>query len=169
MRIAIVGAHNVGKTTLAELLSDSLPGYTLTMEPYHELTESGYEFSEMPDAVDFVMQFEHALKQIATLEKDVIFDRCPFDILAYVHAVDPTRDLQNYFREMQRVIAELDLIVFVPIEDPDLIPWQKSNFPKLRLRVDDILKEWIADFDIEVIEVSGTTLQRKDQVLRGMS
>lgn len=166
MKIAIIGTHRVGKTTLAELLLDQLPGYILTMEPYHELTSAGYEFSELPDADDFIMQFEYALKQVATTENDIIFDRCALDILAYVDAINPNRDLQAYFEAMQLAIAELDLIIFIPIEHPDRFLLQESDFPKLRRRVDEILKEWIADFDIEVIEVSGMTLQRKDQVLK---
>lgn len=168
MKIAIIGAHRVGKTTLAELIQDKLPDYILTMEPYHELTSAGYEFSELSDADDFIIQFEYALEQITSAEEDIIFDRCPLDILAYIHATDPNRDLQSYFQAMQHAIAELDLIVFVPIEHPDLIPLQKSDFPKLRCRVDGILKEWISDLDIAVIEVSGTTLQRRDQVLKEM-
>lgn len=168
MRIAIIGAHRVGKTTLAELIQDKLPDYILNMEPYHELTSAGYEFSELPDVDDFITQFEYALKQSKATEADMIFDRCALDIIAYMHVTDPNRDLQSYFHTMQLVIAELDLIVFVPIEHPDLIPLQESDFPKLRRRVDGILKEWIADFDIAVIEVSGTTLQRRDQVLKAI-
>lgn len=169
MKIAIIGAHRVGKTTLAELLQDQLQGYVLTMEPYYKLTSAGYEFSEMPDAGDFITQFEYALKQSTTTEKDIIFDRCAFDILAYVHATDPNRDLQSYVEAMQLAIAELDLIIYVPIEYPDLVPLQESAFPKLRRRVYGILKQWIADFDIEVKEVSGTALQRREQVLEEMT
>ena len=64
MRIAIAGAHRVGKTTLAEKLQEHLPGYTLNTEPYYELEESGYIFSERPDMDDFIKQFEFSIKQI---------------------------------------------------------------------------------------------------------
>lgn len=168
MKIAIIGTHRVGKTTLAGIIQDQLPGYILTMEPYHELISEGYEFSELPDADDFITQFEYALKQSSTTEKDIIFDRCTLDILAYIHATDPNRDIEAYFQAMQLAIAKLDLIVLVPIAHPDLIPLQASDFPKLRRRVDEIIKEWIADFDIAVIEVSGTILQRREQVLKEM-
>jgi adenylate kinase family enzyme len=41
MRIAITGAHGVGKTTLAEALLEHLPGYTLETEPYYQLEAAG--------------------------------------------------------------------------------------------------------------------------------
>lgn len=33
MKITIIGAHNVGKTSLADELLEQLPGYTLESEP----------------------------------------------------------------------------------------------------------------------------------------
>jgi|GEM_PF-2460743 len=54
MKIAIVGAHRVGKTTLAEELVERLLGYTLEAEPYFQLEASGYKFSEIPFAKRFL-------------------------------------------------------------------------------------------------------------------
>lgn len=165
MKIALIGAHKVGKTTLAEALLEYLPGYTLTVEPYYELEESGYLFSEIPDVDDFIKQFECSVKQISTSGDNIIFDRCPIDILAYIHAIDETRNIEPLFEAAQRIIAALDLLVFVPIEEPDLISCQKSDLPKLRYRVNDILTDWIWDLDIKTIEVNGTLLNRRDQVI----
>ena len=41
MKIAITGAHRVGKTTLAKKLHESFPGCDCYTEPYFEL-EDGY-------------------------------------------------------------------------------------------------------------------------------
>jgi len=60
MKIAITGAHRVGKTTLAEKLHENLANYDFRMEPYYELEESGYEFSEIPDIDDFIKQLEYS-------------------------------------------------------------------------------------------------------------
>ncbi|NML39718.1 ATP-binding protein [Chitinophaga sp. G-6-1-13] len=169
MRIAIVGAHRVGKTTLAEELLVNLPGYTLNAEPYYQLEASGYEFSEIPTDEDFIEQFNYSVKQIAKNESNVIFDRCVIDILAYLHVIDPGRNIQLLFETAQTVIAGIDLLVFVPIEEPDLIPGHQTDLPKLRGRVNDLLYEWIGDFGIETIEVSGTLSNRRDQVLAKIS
>jgi predicted ATPase len=165
MRIALTGAHKVGKTTLAEDLLEHLPGYVLNKEPYYELEESGYLFSDVPDVDDFIKQFEYSVQQIGEGGADAIFDRCPIDILAYIHAIDPTRNIESFFETAQTVLSTIDLLVFVSIESPDLISNQQSDLPKLRYKVNDILDNWIWDLGINVIEVSGTVSNRRDQLL----
>lgn len=165
MRIAIFGAHKVGKTTLAEELLENLPGYTLETEPYYQLESSGYEFSEDPNDEDFVEQFNCSVQLISQSGDDVIFDRCMIDILAYLHVLDPHRNIQSLFEKAQTMISEIDLFVFVPIEEPDPIPANEMDLPKLRRQVNDLLYDWIGDFGIEAITVSGTLSNRKDQVL----
>ncbi len=169
MRIAIFGAHKVGKTTLAEALQERLPGYTLEVEPYYQLEASGYEFSENPTAEDFMEQFNYAAKRVAKSADDVLFDRCVLDILAYLHVLDPHRNIESLFETAQTIIADIDLFVFVPIEEPDLIPNHQADFPKLRTGVNDLLQDWIVDFSITTIEVEGTLSNRIDQVLAEVS
>lgn len=165
MKIAIVGAHRVGKTSLAEALREHLPGYTLEMEPYYKLEESGYAFSEIPVVDDFLAQIKYSVKQVANGGDNVIFDRCAIDILAYIHAIDKDIHIQSLFEAAQTSIEAIDLLVFVPVEVPDLISVTKSDWPKLRRTVNDLLGEWIGDLGVKVIEVSGTLPDRRDQVL----
>ncbi|RXK85753.1 AAA family ATPase [Filimonas effusa] len=166
MKIAIAGAHRVGKTTLAEALAAALPSYTLYMEPYYALEESGYAFSDEPNTDDFIKQFQYSAKQISKAGTDAIFDRCPIDILAYIHAIDDTQNIQSLFNTAQQIIAGIDLLVFVPIETPDIIACVQSDFPALRTKVNDILYEWLDDFDVKTIEISGALQDRKEQVLK---
>ncbi|SEW40279.1 ATP/GTP-binding protein [Chitinophaga arvensicola] len=165
MKIAIAGAHRVGKTTLAEELAASLPTYTLYKEPYYELEESGYEFSDIPDIEDFIQQFHYSVQQIERSEDNTIFDRCPIDILSYIHAIDPGKNIQTLFETAREIITGTDLLVFVPVETPDLIDCPRSDLPRLRSKVNEILSEWIGDFDIATVEVSGSVIHRRDQVL----
>ncbi|WP_018626658.1 AAA family ATPase [Niabella aurantiaca] len=169
MRIAIVGAHKVGKTTLAEELLENLSGYALEMEPYYQLEESGYEFSEIPTAEDFLEQFNYSVKLVSKSESKVIFDRCVIDILAYLHVIDPGKNIESLFDTAQTIIAGIDLLVFVPIEEPDLISVHRSDQPKLRSQVNDLLHDWMGDLGIAAIEVSGTLFSRRDQVIAKIS
>ncbi len=165
MKIALLGAHNVGKTTLAEELLAQLPGFTLELEPYHQLQAAGHQFSASPTAEDFVEQFNYSAKLINNSQGDVLFDRCVIDILAYLQVIDPRRNIQSCYETAQTVIAGIDLLVWVPIEEPDLIPGHQTDHPKLRTLVDDLLYDWIEDFGITFIKVSGTLSARRDQVL----
>jgi len=163
MKIAITGAHRVGKTTLAENLHESLPDYDCYTEPYFELEEAGYLFPEIPTVDDYLAQLEYSIKQIAKSGDNAVFDRCPVDLLAYVQA-DPSLNLQALFNKAYNAMKEIDLLVFVPIEDPDIISCPEAELPELRVRVDEILSDLIRDFDIETIEVQGNLSERLDQV-----
>ncbi len=70
---------------------------------------------------------------------------------------------------MAAAIAEIDLLVFIPIEKVDLIVCRESDLPNLRQEVNDILEDWIGDFSNEVLEVSGTLENRKKQILDKIS
>ena len=165
MKIAITGAHRVGKTTLAETLNESLPGYELRQEPYCDLVEKGHVFSDAPTLDYFMEQLDYSFDQVSKSGNNVIFDRCPVDILAYIRVLNGAATIRSLYRKVQSALTGIDLIVYVPIEDPDVISCPESELPGLRSRVNEILNEWIRDFGIETIEVSGTLIARRDQVI----
>ncbi|MDU1892521.1 MAG: hypothetical protein E6767_17690 [Dysgonomonas sp.] len=80
----------------------------------------GYIFPETPTIDDYLTQLEYSIKRITIKENNVIFDRCPIDLFAYIQATDKT-DLQPLYVKNQNIIDEIDLFVFVPIEEPDPI------------------------------------------------
>ena len=84
MRIAISGTHFSDKSTLVETLSEALPEYTTVEEPYHLLQEEGYEFAELPSLEDFELQMERSIENLDGSASNIIFDRCPADILGYL-------------------------------------------------------------------------------------
>lgn len=166
MKIALTGAHRVGKTTLAGKLLEYLPDYELIPEPYHALEGSGYLFSETPSLDDYIVQLKHSMEQISKSTNNVIFDRCPVDLLAYIHALDEAENIQSFFNKVHSIMTKIELLVFVPIEEPDLIFCPESESPGLRYKVNEILNDWIRDFDIKTIEVIGTLSARCEQVIK---
>ncbi|MCJ8154153.1 ATP-binding protein [Chryseobacterium sp. SSA4.19] len=165
MRIDFTGSHRVGKTTLAEEIADSLPDHEFIIEPYLQLEKEGYLFSEIPTLDDYIEQFNFSVEQLQNSGDNVIFDRCPLDLLAYVYAVGKKKNISDLYKEMSAAIAEIDLLVFVPIEKVNLIVCQESDLPNLRQEVNDILEDWIGDFSNEILEVTGTLENRKKQIL----
>lgn len=166
MNIAITGAHLVGKTALAEKLHTSLRDYIYVPEPYVELQEKGHLFSETPVLEDLSIQLDLALENCAMDEPDIIFDRSPLDLFAYMYVIGGAKAAQNYYSKVMEAMSDIDLLVFVPIETPDLIDCPENEFPELRKKVNNLLEEWIDDFEIEIIQVSGTLAERENQVLR---
>ncbi len=164
MKIAITGTHRVGKTTLAEKLYESFPDYESYPEPYFELEEVGYIFPEIPTVDDYLTQLEYSIKQIAKSGHNAIFDRCPIDLFTYIQATGESLNLQSIFNKVQNATDEIDLLVFVPIEEPDIILCSESELPELRYQVNDILHDLISDFEIKTIEVKGNLSERLNQI-----
>ena len=169
MRIAISGAHGTGKSTLAEVLVEALPGYTNVEEPYYQLLDDGYDFEEEPSLDDFALQLQRSIASLAEERTNVIFDRCPADFLAYIFALGGT-DPGSLMTEAKRAMETLDLIVLVPIETPDRISLPDQENPRLRRQVDQRLHELLIDNDIEVqvevIAVAGSVGERVERIFQ---
>ncbi len=170
MRIAISGAHRVGKTTLAGALADALAGHALVPEPYYLLEDDGHEFEETPSLEDFEAQLERSLTSLEQAGADVVFDRCPLDLVAYLrtHREAAAFDLDDWLPRVRDAMATLDLVVFVPIEAPDRVPVDRAD-ARLRARVDDDVRDLVLDdaldLGIVAVEVLGPVEARLRQAL----
>jgi hypothetical protein len=171
MRIAISGTHFSGKSSLVQALSEALPQYATIEEPYHLLQEEGYEFAELPSIEDFELQLERAIQNLDETLLNVIFDRCPADILGYLlsHTDAEAFNLKEWLPRVQTAIKKLDLVVFLPIEEPDRIVLPRSQDAAYRQLVDEklheVILENIFDFEVDVLEVSGNPQTRVELVL----
>jgi AAA domain len=171
MRIAISGTHYSGKSTLVDALSEALPQYATVEEPYYLLQEEGYEFAELPSLEDFELQLERSIESLDESAPNVIFDRCPADILGYLlsHSDAEAFALKEWLPRIQTAIRKLDLLVFLPIEEIDRIVLPLSQDAAYRRRVDEMLREIVLDdsfdFEVDVLEVTGSPQKRVEQVL----
>ena len=149
----------------------ALPTYTAITEPYDLLEEEGHESAEMPSLEDFELQLERSMKSLAEGGEDLIFDRCPADILAYLitHGDSEGFDLDPWLPRVRRAMERLDLIVFVPVEHPDRVANVEPDHAALRRRVDEELRDVLLndrwEIGMDVLEVIGTSQERARQVL----
>jgi hypothetical protein len=167
MRIAVVGSHATGKSTLAADLTRSAFRLDLVEEPYHQLLSAGHVFSDPPTIADFETLFEASVALLAGHRAPtIVFDRSPADYLAYLVALQPDVALIECVTATTTALESLDLVVYVPIEQPDRIT--HPELPRLRRRVDAILREMFVSqawgWTIPCIEVRGAPSQRATQV-----
>lgn len=172
MRIALTGTHRVGKTTLARAIADALPDHDLAEEPYHEMAGDGYVFSHPPDAEDFEAQLEHSLASLSDGAPDVIFDRCPVDLLAYLLVESEyDEDVIARWREpVRRAMRSLDGVILVSIETPDVIDFRPDeDSTGSRRAVDETVRELLLgsrlELEVELLEVSGSVDRRATETL----
>lgn len=171
MRIAFSGSHRVGKTTLIERVAEGLPRHVVVDEPYHLLEEEGHEFAEQPSLEDFEAQLVRSLEALNDGERDVLFDRCPIDVLAYLVEHDDAAafDRDDWLDRIRDAVQTLDLIVFVPIEQVDRIALARHEDAAHRRAVHERIGELLTDGgvagDVEVLTVAGDLRARTEQVL----
>lgn len=122
MRIAVSGTHRNGKTTLVEAFASAHPDFEVEPEPYEQLLEAGEDFLDHYDPDTFAMQLEHLVTRLSrrTAGDRAIFDRSPFDFLAYV-IVSEERRLDSWSVDPDlielavRGLNRLDLVVWLPL------------------------------------------------------
>lgn len=173
MRVGVVGTHRVGKTSLIEAVAARLPRYRVFDEPYPELEERGYEFSDPPSAEDFEAQLRHAIATLRSEARDALFDRTPLDFVGYLRAIDAELDLDELRPALARAMGTLELVVLVAIESPDRIAVSASEDRRLRRRADLAIGSLVLDDPLElgvpVLEVRGDLDSRVRQVMRALA
>lgn len=172
MRLAVIGPHGVGKTTLVDDLTAVLPGYGAVAEPYWHLAQNGMPFAGGPNTADLEEQLRQSCTLIlAETGSDTIFDRCPLDLIAYLEVVSQDEGFEwepdgKLLRRIEQALATLALLIFVPLRVPDDIA-VTIEYPRLRARVDRRLKAMLRDDDLgllaggpRVVEVFGSRDER---------
>lgn len=162
MRVAVSGSHRVGKTTLAQALADALVDHDFADEPYHELVAEGYVFSDPPDAEDFEAQLEYSLEVLNDDAPNMVFDRCPVDLLAYlvVASQDDEGVIARWIDPVRRAMRSLDAVILVRVENPDVIDFGEDEDPTAsRDAVDETLRRLLRshelELEVQVFEIGG--------------
>ena len=172
MRVAFSGTHRSGKSTLLEEIAGLFPDHATVDEPYYLLEEDGYDAAAPPSVEDFEAQLERSLASLEETGANVLFDRCPADIFAYLlsHPEGDGFDADAWRERVVEAMSTLDLVVFVPIESLDRIAVPAHEDRELRMVVHETLEGLLLDessaFDVEVLRVHGDLQDRARQVLQ---
>ena len=177
MRIAISGTHFMGKSTLIEDFIKKHPNYTYEIEPYHKLQDEEMALSLEQNLESFLEQLDYSIEQLNTHahERNIIFDRCPIDFLAYaLYDLDQESidiygsEVSERFPDIKDALNHLDLIVFLPMTKENSIEYIEEN-PAYRKAIDQNFKKIYRDdlLDIcpnydhpQIVELWGDRLTR---------
>lgn len=179
MRIAVTGTHGSGKTTLIDDFVRAFPGYERIQEPYWELAQQGIPFADGATTADLEDQLALSCSLIvaSAATKDVIFDRCPLDFVAYLEVVSRREGFEwepdgRLLSRIEKALSVLELLVFLPLARPDEIA-TAIEMPKLRANVDGRLKRLIRDNvddlmpeTLRCVELRGQPADRLRQLAR---
>ena len=124
----------MGKSTLIDEFLRRQPEFVHEPEPYTVLVEDlGEEFSAEPCVEDFRRQLEFNIERLRqhAPDENVIYERCPVDFLAYIHALDP-QSAEALLESVIKAMQQLDLIVYLPFDESS----GDGEYPKLQRAVE---------------------------------
>lgn len=154
MRIAVSGTHFIGKSTLIDDFLKIHSEYRCEKEPYYKLQdEKAMELSLEPSLDSLLEQLDYSIEQLNQYanERNVIFDRCPIDFIAYsMYVVEQDlmdindSEVSERFPEVKAALNNLDLILFLPITKENSIEYTEEN-PAYRKAADKYFKKIYRD------------------------
>ena len=165
-RIALVGASSTGKTTVYELLKNKLPKYEFINESTRSVAKFGFPINEQgTDATQLAISSFH----LKALHKafDTIYDRCFLDLVVYTKYMDQVNsETKNFINDMwESVKNDYTHYIYFPIEFKSVDDGVRSVNEKWRKKIDrEFIKE-LNDNKIEYLTVTGSPMQRVDQIL----
>lgn len=169
-RIALIGSFSTGKTTLAELLANSL-NLPLLPETAREVVELGFKLDKdatpETEALIFLKQYNNELST-----EEFVGDRSLIDVMAYAGWV-----LDNQPRTKETVLwdeclklAERQLrgnyshVFYLPIEFPIVLDGLRPDDPEFQSEIDERLLRIARSHDIRYVTLKGSIEERMDQI-----
>ena len=166
MKIAITGAMGVGKTTLANMLSQEI-GIDILPEVARDMIQEGYTLDS-----GATEEFERTMlyRQLGLeLEDKFIADRGIIDILAYCMIL--FKDNHSLLNEINNWLAEAryDIVFYLPIEFPIENDGVRSTDIELQKQIDKEIKGILSVGKFKWFEIRGNKLERLKKVSKHLT
>jgi len=162
MKIAIIGAQGVGKTTLAQQINKDYPDFKILPEAARLAVEAGYKLDHTA-----TVETEHWLinKQIEleSAENKWVADRCGIDLLAYIEYLFSNElDLIEFAtKTLVPRFSNYDLVIYLPsgefiIEDDGV----RTTDIKFQEDIDRKIKDILEKHKIPFVKIVGSPKER---------
>ncbi|MDD2565487.1 MAG: ATP-binding protein [Candidatus Gracilibacteria bacterium] len=158
MKIAIVGAHGVGKTTLSTILAEEL-GLAVIKDIVPEAYHLGFTINE---ETPIETQIWLTAKQIE-LERNIVnfvADKCLIDYYIYGDVLLDDTDVKKVLKKLIDRNASYDYILYIPIEFPLVDDGLRSMNPDFQRLIDARYHEYLEDSGLEYHIIKGSIEDR---------
>jgi len=166
MRIAIVGSHGVGKSTLAEELSKKL-GYPILKDIVREeAIQKGFIINENTPPETQIWLVARQLELERNSGKNWIADKTLWDYFIYGEVVLKEPKVIEVIRYLVERNAKYDHIFYLPIEFPLEADGVRSPDPKFQKMIDERYRQYLEEAKINFKMISGSVEERVAQALK---
>jgi len=164
-RIALVGASSTGKTTVFELLKNKFPKYEFVNESTRSVAKYGFPINEFgTDATQLAISSFHL--EALLRPGNILFDRGYLDLLVYTNHMDVDDSTKNFIEDTwHRVKGEYTHYIYFPIEFVSVDDGVRSVNEEWRKEIDQEFKKELDNIHKPYLTVTGSPLQRVEQIL----
>ena len=166
MKIAIVGAQGVGKTTLAKQINKDCPDFEILPEAARLAQEIGYKLDHTATTETELWLIAKQI-ELESAESDWVADRSSIDLLAYIHHLfsDELDLIEFANKTLSPRFSNYDLVLYLPsgqfaIEDDGV----RTTDIKFQQEVDKRIRDILAKHKIPFVEVIGSPEERLAKV-----
>ena len=164
-RVALVGASSTGKTTVYELLKGKLPKYEFINESTRSVKRYGFPINEEGTSETQLAISNFHLEALLN-PTNLILDRGYIDLVAYSRHMDISPITLNYIEDtFERIYKEYTHYVYFPIEFAAVDDGERSVNEEWRKTIDQEFQNILGDLDQPYLTVTGSPLQRVEQIL----
>ena len=164
-RVALVGASSTGKTTVYELLKNKLPKYEFINESTRTIKSYGFPINEEGTNETQLAISSFHLETLLN-SSNVILDRGYIDLVVYSRHMDISPITLNYIEDtFERVCNEYTHYVYFPIEFAAVDDGERSTNEEWRKTIDQEFQNILGDLGQPYLTVTGSPLQRVEQIL----
>jgi nicotinamide riboside kinase len=164
-RVALVGASSTGKTTVYELLKSKLEDYKFINESTRTVKRYGFPINEA-GTNETQLAISNFHLEALLKPSNLLLDRGYIDLVAYSRHMSISEPTLNYIEEtFERVCNEYTHYVYFPIEFEAVDDGERSVNEDWRRTIDMEFCSILGDLDQPYLTVTGSPLQRVEQIL----
>lgn len=166
-RVALVGASSTGKTTVYELLKNQFPKWEFVNESTRTVARYGFSINESGTTETQLAISSFHLEALLK-PYNLILDRCYLDLVVYSRHMPKLSKPGLTFIEdtWNRVQDEYTHFIYFPIEFDAVDDGERSVDEGWRQIIDQEFKQQLDLTDRQYLTVTGSPMQRVNQILK---